>query len=391
MDGKPKSLRKKAEKILASRPESMDSLDKEEILSLLHELQVHQIELELQNDELQKNRSLIEKSQKRYQNLFENAPVGYVVLDKTGFIRHFNQTFCRMVKPVQLKKSGTAFADLLDKDSAAIFRSRFSAVYSTPGGKEMELKIPDPDTGLRVVLSIASRYDAPDPEDPANERDLLLTLIDRTNVRQAETALKKNRNFQIRLIDTIPIPVFYKDREGRYQGVNTAFESFFGLPRQKIIGKTVFDINPPELARIYHEKDQEVFRQSTPQKYESTVCNADGNHRHVIFYKARYCDEDGTPMGLIGALWDLTDQKAYERERESLITELRQALENVKQLSGLLPICSHCKKIRDDKGYWSELETYLHAHSDASFSHSICRECAQKYYPDFDIYEDYTK
>lgn len=388
MDGKPKSLRKKAEKILASRSESMGALDREEILSMLHELHVHQIELELQNDELQKSRTLIEKSQKRYQNLFENAPVGYVVLDKTGFIRHFNQTFCRMVKPVQLKKSGTAFAELLDKDSAAIFRSRFTAVYSNPGGKEMELKIPDPCSGLRVVLSIASRYDAPDPEDPANGRDLLLTLVDRTHVSQAQAALKKNQHFQARLIDTIPIPVFYKDREGRYQGVNTAFESFFGLPRHQIIGKTVFDINPPDLARIYHDKDQEVFRQNTPQKYESTVRNADGKDHHVIFHKARYCDEHGTPMGLIGALWDLTDLKTSERERENLIAELRQALENVKQLSGLLPICSHCKKIRDDKGYWSELETYLHAHSDASFSHSICRECAKKYYPDFDIYED---
>jgi len=69
-----------------------------------------------------------------------------------------------------------------------------------------------------------------------------------------------------------------------------------------------------------------------------------------------------------------------------LIYELRQALEKVKQLGGLLPICSHCKKIRDDKGYWNQVESYIRDHSDAKFSHGICPECAEKYYPDMDLY-----
>jgi len=76
-----------------------------------------------------------------------------------------------------------------------------------------------------------------------------------------------------------------------------------------------------------------------------------------------------------------------ERERDQLILELREALAKVKQLSGLLPICMHCKKIRDDKGYWSRIETYIEKHSEAEFSHSICRECAEKLYPDMDLYE----
>lgn len=64
-------------------------------------------------------------------------------------------------------------------------------------------------------------------------------------------------------------------------------------------------------------------------------------------------------------------------------TELASALENIKTLRGLLPICSHCKRIRDDKGYWNQLETYIHDHSDAEFSHGICQECAEKYYSDY--------
>jgi len=76
-----------------------------------------------------------------------------------------------------------------------------------------------------------------------------------------------------------------------------------------------------------------------------------------------------------------------ERERDRLILELREALEKVKTLSGLLPICAHCKKIRDDKGYWNQVEGYLSAHSELKFSHGICPECAKKYYPEFDPYD----
>ena len=68
--------------------------------------------------------------------------------------------------------------------------------------------------------------------------------------------------------------------------------------------------------------------------------------------------------------------------------DLKEALAEVKKLSGLLPICSHCKKIRDDKGYWNQIESYIGKHSDVEFSHSICQECAKKHYPDLDIYDD---
>lgn len=68
--------------------------------------------------------------------------------------------------------------------------------------------------------------------------------------------------------------------------------------------------------------------------------------------------------------------------------KLEKALSEVKTLSGLVPICSHCKKIRDDKGYWNQIEVYIQEHSDAKFSHGICQECVKKHYPDLDIYDD---
>ena len=83
---------------------------------------------------------------------------------------------------------------------------------------------------------------------------------------------------------------------------------------------------------------------------------------------------------------EITDRKRAEQEREKLITDLQEALAQVKTLSGMLPICSSCKQIRDDKGYWNKIETFIRDHSEADFTHSICPECAKKLYPE--LYED---
>ncbi len=75
-------------------------------------------------------------------------------------------------------------------------------------------------------------------------------------------------------------------------------------------------------------------------------------------------------------------RRQIESEREELIRNLQEALAKVKLLSGFLPICTSCKKIRDDKGYWNQIESYISTHSDVEFSHSVCPECAKKLYPD---------
>jgi DNA-binding response OmpR family regulator len=77
----------------------------------------------------------------------------------------------------------------------------------------------------------------------------------------------------------------------------------------------------------------------------------------------------------------IAERTAELQAREQLIVELREAGEKVKLLSGLIPICAHCKKIRDDKGYWNQIEVYIRDHSEASFTHGICPECAQANFP----------
>ncbi len=88
-------------------------------------------------------------------------------------------------------------------------------------------------------------------------------------------------------------------------------------------------------------------------------------------------------MKSYGVNQDVTEAKEMEIKHQKLITELKEALAKVKLLSGLLPICSYCKKIRDDKGYWNQIDDYIRDHSEVEFTHGICDDCVQKYYPEF--------
>jgi PAS domain S-box-containing protein len=98
--------------------------------------------------------------------------------------------------------------------------------------------------------------------------------------------------------------------------------------------------------------------------------------------------ENGNVTASVTSFRDITQRKELEREREQLILDRMDALAQIKTLSGMLPICACCKRIRDDKGYWNRIESYIQQHSDAEFSHSLCPECAKKIYPKY--YNDKT-
>lgn len=93
--------------------------------------------------------------------------------------------------------------------------------------------------------------------------------------------------------------------------------------------------------------------------------------------------ENGKVVASVTAFRDISERKQREREREKLIADLRKALAEIKTLHGILPICSFCKKIRDDKGAWTHLESYISEHSDALFSHGLCQDCAKIHYSEY--------
>jgi len=130
------------------------------------------------------------------------------------------------------------------------------------------------------------------------------------------------------LLEAIPIPVFYKDRQGRYLGFNKAFEDFFRVSRAGMIGKSVFETSPPDLAEVYHAKDNELFESGGVQVYESQVRNAENVLRDVIFNKAVFTDSQGRVIGLIGTVLDVTDRKKTEKALRESEERYRSIFEN---------------------------------------------------------------
>ena len=125
-----------------------------------------------------------------------------------------------------------------------------------------------------------------------------------------------------------------------------------------------------------------IEREGTLLRHETQFRRGDGSLIWVEISARALRDNSSGALFYEGSVEDITHRHNSERERERLIVELRDALSHVKRLSGLLPICSSCKKIRDDHGYWNQLEVYIQEHSDASFTHSFCPDCVRRLYPE---------
>jgi PAS domain S-box-containing protein len=138
---------------------------------------------------------------------------------------------------------------------------------------------------------------------------IISSINDITEHKEANRKLQEAVIFQQQLIDALPVPVFYKDSEGRYLGCNSSFEKFFGQKREQVTGKSVYELSPKEFADKYHEKDLALLQNPGIQIYEFTVKDTGGVVHNVIFHKATFLNRDGSVGGLIGAILDITDRK----------------------------------------------------------------------------------
>ena len=159
-------------------------------------------------------------------------------------------------------------------------------------------------------------------------RERALQVAEHARAARAAEGLREQLSFIQQLIEAVPQPIFFKDAAGRrYLGVNRAWERFFGIPREKFIGKTVFELYPdnPELARMHHAKDEELFGRPGSQTYEAAIVAADRRLHHTIYNKATFSDSNGAVAGLIGTITDVTGLKEAEaalREGEARFRDL---------------------------------------------------------------------
>ncbi|MGE5401558.1 MAG: PAS domain S-box protein [Ignavibacteriales bacterium] len=149
-------------------------------------------------------------------------------------------------------------------------------------------------------------------------------ILDITDRKMAETALQEQYFFLQRLIDTIPNPIFYKDARGIFTGCNIAFEKFLGQSRGGIIGKTVYEVLPKNLAASFQSHDEELLSKHGIQVYETDFPSPDNEILNIIINKALYYNADGTTAGLVGVIIDVTKLTQIQQELRKTLLELKE-------------------------------------------------------------------
>ena len=200
-------------------------------------------------------------------------------------------------------------------------------------------------------------------------------------IGQQKRQLRKAEARYGELFDSVPVGLYRATPQGKLLDANPALaEMLHYANATALLAVNMADlyINPMDYAdwKSRMESEGVVHRHAAPLRtFEGGVCSAENSARSVV--------EPGSGrVTYKGTLEDVTERKKTETERERLITELKDALATVKALSGLLPICAACKKIRDDAGAWHPIESFIQSHSDAEFTHSFCPECLERLYPD---------
>jgi PAS domain S-box-containing protein len=195
---------------------------------------------------------------------------------------------------------------------------------------------------------------------------------------QMQAQILREKQFSESLIHSLPGIMYMFDVRDRLVRWNQNFETVTGYLASEIQTMSPIDfIAPPDRDNVA-QAVKEVYR-SGQAHVEAALLTKTG---HVIahsFTGVRFISNQVSY--LVGMGIDITQAKLAENQRLELIAQLQEALSQVKKLSGFLPICAACKKIRDDKGYWNQIEAYIRDRSEAEFSHSICPECARKLYP----------
>jgi PAS domain S-box-containing protein len=333
------------------------------------------------------------ESEERYRIAIEHSNDGVVIVGDDGYL-YVNQRFLDIFgyasREEVLHEPLTMNVHPDDRERvAAIYRKRqnkepASARYVFKGVKR---------SGEQVFIEVSAA------EITYNAKSASLAYMrDVTERERSEEALLASQVQVSEAMDLSHIVYWEFDVGVQTYVFNDPFYALYGTTAEQEGG---YRMTRQEYAsRFMHPDDLPIFyniveqndRRSGPEfvtNVEHRIVRRDGDVRHILAQTRVIKDDSGHPLRIYGANQDITERKLVEKDREKLILELREALSQVKMLSGLLPICASCKKIRNDEGYWEQMEMYIRDHSEAEFSHGICPECARKLYPQ--IHEDYRE
>lgn len=213
---------------------------------------------------------------------------------------------------------------------------------------------------------------------PAIEREMREAKARRDSV----LALEKLA-YLAAIVDSADDAIVGQNQDGVIITWNAGAAKLYGYSAEEAVGRSAAMLRPPSL-REEAVHVLEKLQQGEPiQQLETECLRKDGKSIPIALTVSLIKNSEGRVIGASSLAYDITERKKMEAERTHLIAHLNEMLSKVKTLRGLLPICASCKKIRDDRGYWQQLETFVREHSGAEFSHSICPDCMKTLYPQF--------
>jgi len=198
----------------------------------------------------------------------------------------------------------------------------------------------------------------------------------------------KSQEYAESIINTVREPLIALNQDLRVVSASRSFYKVFKVNPEETMGQLIYDLGNKQWDI---PKLRELLETILPEK--ATFDNYEVEHdfatigRRVMLLNARQIQRgSGKERIILLAIEDITERKKAVDVLQEKIAELENAHSEINALHGIIPICSSCKKIRDDQGYWHQVEVYVRDHSEADFSHGICPECAHKLYPE--IYKD---
>lgn len=271
-------------------------------------------------------RAELEEREAQYRQLFQENPNAMLVYDlDSTCILAANEALLEMYGYQAGELTGKQLSDLWIIEERSRLNELIGSIAddSSPSSLHRRWRTRRRD-GREIVVETTSRAQT------LNEYRARLVLFQEvTDKVLTEKKVADQGRFLSSLLDALPVPVFYKDRAGRYLGGNPAHFSLIGVAPEDYVGKTVEDIAAPELAQIYRAGDERVFADpDVVQVYESQVRAASGEMRDVVFHKAAFRDHQGAVAGLIGILHDVTQQRRVDKALRESEARLLQVLHN---------------------------------------------------------------
>jgi len=209
---------------------------------------------------------------------------------------------------------------------------------------------------------------------PAIERE-----IEAAKNRKARAHAENSQRHLAAIVKSTDDAIYGLNLDGAVASWNHAAEKIFGYCAEEIMGRSIALLFPFDRRDELLNNMQTIKRGESVGRYETLRVRKDGQFIPVSLTVSPIKDETGKIVGASAIARDITTRKHEERERTELIQELTDALKQVRTLTGLLPICASCKRIRDDRGYWQQVETYISSHTNAILTHGICPECFKNF------------